>query len=63
MKVAMRKDLTPIERKEDDNLFKDLKEKREQAKASGDDHALWIRRRGKLVNIGKYPKEGGTPTG
>lgn len=56
-KVSLRKDLTPMERKEEDDLFQELKDRREQARESGDDKAIWIRRKGRVVNVGKYPKE------
>ena len=50
----MRKDLTVQEREEEDRLFAELKKRREEAKNSGDDNARWVRRRGKVINIGKY---------
>jgi hypothetical protein len=55
-KASARKDLTPSERKEEERLYKELKEKQEQAKQSGDDTAKWVRRNGKVVNIGRTPR-------
>lgn len=52
-KVAMRKDMTPLERKVEDDLFQELRAKREEAKQSGDDPLLWIRRSGKIVRVTK----------
>ena len=54
-KVSVRKDMTRKEREEDNLLFEKLKMKQQEAKDSGDENAKWIRRRGRLVNIGKYP--------
>ena len=56
-KVSLRKDLTRKERDEDNALFERLKLKQQEAKDSGDEFAKWIRRRGRLVNIGRYPME------
>lgn len=54
-KISLRRDMTPAERKEDDDLFKELKIKQEQSKQAGDDCARWVRRSGQVINIGKYP--------
>ena len=54
-KINGRKDLTPSERKDEEKLYKELKEKQEVSKQSGDDNAKWVRRKGKVVNVGKYP--------
>ena len=54
--VSVRKDLTKHERDEETKLFIELKKRREEAKVSGDDKANWVRRRGKVINIGKYPE-------
>ena len=54
-KVSIRKDLTPLERKEEGELFQELKSKREDSEKVGDHHAHWVRTRGGVVNIGKYP--------
>ena len=55
MRVSVRKDLTPMERKEEEDLFQELTKKRDQARDSGDDKAIWIRRNSKVINVGKYP--------
>ncbi|KAA0202871.1 hypothetical protein HAZT_HAZT008581 [Hyalella azteca] len=49
-RVSMRRDMTPQEREEDKLLFLELKHRRERARADGDDQAVWIRRRGAVVN-------------
>ena len=54
-KINGRKDLTPSERKDEEKLYKELKEKQEESKQSGDDNAKWVGRKGKVVNVGKYP--------
>jgi ribonuclease D len=51
----VRKDLTPTERKEEEVLYRQLREKQEESKAAGDDNARWIRKNGKIMNIGRYP--------
>ena len=56
-KLSIRKDLTKAERIEDDKLFREMKAKQEQSKNSGDQLAKWVRRGGKVVNIGQYPQE------
>lgn len=58
--LGMRRDMTPMERKEDFELFNVIKEKREASKASGDGYARWVKRNGKVVNVGQYP--GGQPS-
>jgi hypothetical protein len=30
---------------------------RDQSKQEGDTQAIWVRRKGKIVNVGKYPQE------
>lgn len=55
-KITVRKDLTPQERKEDEILYQQMKQKREESKNLGDLNAHWIRRRGQVVNVGKYPQ-------
>ena len=60
--ISVRKDLTKIEREEENKLFVELKKRREDAKASGDDKANWVRRRGKIMNIGIYEEEGAAET-
>jgi hypothetical protein len=54
-KITVRKYLTPQERKEEEALYQQMKQKREKSKNSGDLNAHWIRRRGQVVNVGKYP--------
>ena len=56
-KLSIRKDLTKTERLEDEKLFKEMKSKQAEAKNSGDLNAKWVRRGGKVVNIGQYPPE------
>ena len=60
--LSVRKDLTKIEREEENKLFTELKRRREESQASGDEKAKWVTRRGKVVNIGNYKEEeeGGT---
>jgi hypothetical protein len=55
-KVALRKDMTPTEREEERRLFLELKRKKDQSKQEGDNLAVWIRRRGEVINVGKYPQ-------
>ena len=54
-KVSMRRDMTPKERADEDELYKELKKKTDESKKEKDQHARWIRRGGRVVNIGKYP--------
>jgi hypothetical protein len=56
MTLTLRKDLTSQERKEEDKLFEELKAKRQQSVQSGDENAHWIRRNGRMVNVGRYPR-------
>ena len=62
-KVSMRMDMTPKEREEDEALFQQMKEKRAISKNEGDEHAIWIRRKGQVINIGKYPVDKGPREG
>jgi hypothetical protein len=55
-KVALRKDMTPTEREEERRLFLELKRKKDLSKQEGDNLAVWIRRRGEVINVGKYPQ-------
>ena len=48
--VSMKRDMTPLEQKEDTALFKEWKAKKDQSKESGDG-AVWIRRHGRVINI------------
>lgn len=54
-KIAIRKDMTPSERQEEQALFLEWKERKAQSLQENDTQAIWIRRKGKVVNIGKYP--------
>ena len=54
VQVSLRKDLTKQERDEEDKLYQELRSRRQEAQESGDDRARWVRRRGKVVNIGNY---------
>ena len=60
--LSVRRDLTKVEREEENNLFAELKRRKEESQASGDDKAKWVMRRGKIMNIGNYKEEarGGT---
>ena len=49
--LGFRKDMTPKERKEEEELYKIIKQKREESKASGDDTARWVVRNGQVVNL------------
>ena len=55
---GINRDMTPKEQKEDEKLFKDWIEKKELSKNQGDEYAIWIRKNGKVINIGKYPDDG-----
>ena len=57
-KVIMRKDLTPAERKENEALYNELKEKQAESVRSGDG-AIWKRVKGKIVNVAPPPGAGG----
>lgn len=63
--ASVRKDLTPNERKEEEALYRELKQKQDASKDAGDDTAKWIRKNGKVVNIGKRqpPPQGGNKEG
>ena len=52
--IRIRKDMTPMEREEDLKLKRELEGKNEESTKSGDHQAKWIRRRGKIVNVGTY---------
>ena len=45
------------EREEEDRLYTELKSRRQDSKESGDEKAKWVRRRGRVVNIGNYKVE------
>ena len=55
--ISIRKDMTRSEREADEKLFKELKRRQEQSKAEEDVHAIWIRKQGKVVNVGVYPRQ------
>ena len=55
--LSVRRDLTKVEREEENRLFTELKRRREDSQASGDDKAKWVMRRGKIMNIGNYEEE------
>ena len=59
--ISMKRDMTPLEQREDTTLFKEWKEKRDSSKASGDG-AIWVRRRGKVVNIASKNRGDNLPT-
>lgn len=49
--ISVRKDMTPIERQIDEELYKEVIRKREQSKQAGDDNAKWVVRNGKVVDV------------
>ena len=57
--IAMRKDLTPLERQQEDAMYAEMRSKKEESQKSGDVNARWVRRNGQIVNVGKYPKGAG----
>ena len=54
--IVLRKDLTPLQRDEEKKLEKDMAGKKAASTEQGDFHAKWIRKNGKVVNIGNYPE-------
>ena len=52
--IVIRKDLTPLQREQEKNLMTEWQKKKEESVLKGDLSAKWIRRNGKVVNIGKY---------
>ena len=52
--IRIRKDMTPMDREEDLKLKREWEGKKEESTKSGDHQAKWIRRRGKVVNVGTY---------
>ena len=54
--VNIQRDMTLKEREEDLRLYKELKDKREMSKNCNDQNAHWVRRFGRIINIGKYPR-------
>jgi hypothetical protein len=53
--ISVRKDLTPTERKEEEALFQEMKEKQKLSDESGDTNARWVRKNGRVVNVGRQP--------
>ena len=60
--VRIRKDMTPMEREEDLKLKRAWERKKEESTKSGDHEAKWIRRRGKVINVGTYKKPERSPS-
>ena len=54
--VNIQRDMTRKEREEDLKLYKELKDKREMSKNCQDERAHWVRRHGRVINIGRYPR-------
>ena len=52
--LVVKKDLTMTERKEDKDLYLELKQKREDSKNCGDRAAMWVRRNKRIINVGRY---------
>ena len=52
--IRIRKDMTPMEREEVLKLKREWEGKKEESTKSGDHQAKWIRRRGKVINMGTY---------
>ena len=52
--IRIRKDMTPMEREADLKLKREWEGKKKESMKSGDHQAKWIRRRGKVVNVGTY---------
>ena len=57
--ISMRRDMTIQELREDNELFEEWKRKKDESKNLKDPYAFWIRRDGKVINIGRYPRRGG----
>ena len=56
LNINIQRDMTRKERDEDLRLYKELKEKKQMAKNSNDTKARWVRRQGRIINIGRYPR-------
>lgn len=56
--LYVKKDMTLMERREDEALWKEWKAKKEESEQAGDTLAKWIRRDGKAINVGLYPRGG-----
>ena len=52
--IVIRKDLTPLQREQEKNLMTEWQKKKEESVLKGDLSPKWIRRNGKVVNIGRY---------
>ncbi|KAA0198864.1 hypothetical protein HAZT_HAZT001690 [Hyalella azteca] len=55
LRIGACRDLTPLEWREDEALFREMKEKQEESRRWGDSDAVWVRKNGKVVNVDKYP--------
>ena len=53
--TGITRDMTPSEQREDAKLFAEWKAKKDASK--NDPHAKWIRRDGRVINVGRYPKD------
>ena len=49
--ISVRRDLTKAEREVEKKLYEELKQKQEEAKASGDHQIRYVRRKGKIIKI------------
>ena len=56
--VSMKRDMTIQELREDSELFQEWKKKKDESKNLKDPYAHWIRKNGRVVNIGRYPTKG-----
>ena len=56
LQVRIKRDMTQLERREDSERHQELKRMKEISKNEGDTHAKWVLRRGRVVNIGRYPR-------
>ena len=54
LSLGFRKDMTPQEREEDAVLYKLLKQRRDESKASGDDITRWVIRNGQVVSLSEW---------
>ena len=55
LKIAMRKDMTPLERKSEEALYKELKLRKQESEKAGDENARWVRKNGKIINLSAPP--------
>ena len=56
LKLNIQRDMTVKEREEDLKLYNELKEKKAMSKNLKDERARWVRREGRIINIGRYPR-------